>query len=92
MSETQDLNLQEVTHVWGLAAADVLKSYLESNGILCVYQTLVVPFVHVFTTDGMGEIKIMVRAEDLEAARGLLAKTDVAPDEAGGPENPEKTP
>ncbi len=91
MDETRDLDLKEVTHVWGLAAADVLKSYLESNGILCIYRTSVVPFVHVFTTDGMGEIKIMVKAEDLEAARALLAKTDVPPDDSGGPESPKET-
>lgn len=92
MHDTQNPNLVEATHVWGLAAADVLKSYLESNGIPCVYQTLVVPFVHVFTTDGMGEIKIMVKAEDLEAAKALLAKTDVPPDGAEGPESPKETP
>jgi len=83
MDETQDLNLKEVAHVWGLAEADVLKSYLESNGIPCVYRTIVVPFVHVFTTDGMGEIKLMVKAEALETAKALLAKTDVPPEEDG---------
>ncbi len=92
MDDAQSQDLVEVTHVWGLAAADVLKSYLESNGIPCVYRTSVVPFVHVFTTDGMGEIKIMVKAEDVEAAKALLAKTDVPPNEGEGPENPEKTP
>lgn len=84
--DTRDLDLMEVTHVWGLAAADVLKSYLESNGIDCVYQTLVVPFVHVFTTDGMGEIKIMVKAEDFETAKSLLDKTDIPPEDSGAPE------
>jgi hypothetical protein len=80
----------EVTHVWGLAEADVIKSYLDSNGIDCIYQTLVVPFVHVFTTDGMGEIKIMVKAEDYEAAKSLLAQTNISPDE-NGPPDAEKT-
>jgi hypothetical protein len=77
----ENLDLREATHVWGLAEADVIKSYLESNGIECVYQTIVAPFVHVFTTDGMGEIKIMVKAEDLETAKSLLDKTDIAPEE-----------
>ena len=85
--DTSDLNLKEVTHVWGLAEADVIKSYLESNGIASVYQTLVVPFVHVFTTDGMGEIKIMVKADDFETAKSLLAQTEIPPEENGPPEN-----
>jgi hypothetical protein len=88
--DTRDLDLKEVTHVWGLAEADVIKSYLDSNGIDCVYQTLVVPFVHVFTTDGMGEIKIMVKAEDYEAAKSLLADTSIPPEENGPPDT-EKT-
>ncbi|MDD8025281.1 MAG: DUF2007 domain-containing protein [Acidobacteriota bacterium] len=89
MDDNRNLDLKEVTHVWGLAEADVIKSYLESNGIPCVYQTLVTPFVHVFTTDGMGEIKIMVKAEDMETAHALLDKTDVAPEEGREPEKSE---
>jgi hypothetical protein len=85
MAETQDQDLKEAARVWGLAEADVLKSYLESNGIPCVYKTIVVPFVHVFTTDGMGEIKLMVKAEDLATAKALLAKTDIPPEEGGSP-------
>jgi hypothetical protein len=76
-----NLNLMEVHRVWGLAEADVIKSYLESNGISCLYRGLVVPSVHVFTTDGMGEIRIMVSQKDFETAKALLEKPEMAPEE-----------
>ena len=78
---TDDLNLKEVHRVWGLAEADVIKSYLESNGIECIYRGLVVPYVYSFTTDGMGEIRIMVKDEDFETAKSLLEKTENTPEE-----------
>ena len=77
---TADLNLKEVHRVWGLAEADVIKSFLESNGISCLYRGLVVPYVYTFTTDGMGEIRIMVKDEDYEAARALLENTEIPPE------------
>jgi len=79
---TDDLNLREVHRVWGLAEADVIKSFLESNGIACLYRGLVVPYVYTFTTDGMGEIRIMVKDEDFDTAKALLEKTTIAPEES----------
>jgi hypothetical protein len=69
---TADLNLRELVRVWGLAEADVIKSFLESNGIACIYRSLNVPSVYTFTTDGMGEIRIMVKDEDFDTARSLV--------------------
>ncbi len=82
---TKDLDLKEVRRVWSLAEADIIKSYLESNGISCVYRTLAAPFVYVFTTDGMGEIKIMVKGDDYEAAMEMLESHET--DGESGPEN-----
>lgn len=79
---TNDLNLKEVHRVWGLAEADVIKSFLESNGIACIYHGLVVPSIYSFTTDGMGEIRIMVKEADFETAKALLEKTEIPPEEA----------
>jgi hypothetical protein len=78
---TDDLNLKEVHRVWGLAEADVIKSFLESNGIACIYHGLVVPSIYSFTTDGMGEIRIMVKDSDFETAKELLEKTEIPPEE-----------
>lgn len=69
---SKDQDLMEVARVWGLAAADVIKSYLESNGIPSYYRTQAVPTIFTLTTDGMGEIKIMVLAGDYETAKELL--------------------
>ena len=80
-SSTADLNMKEVHRVWGLAEADVIKSYLESYGIACIYHGLVVPSIYSFTTDGMGEIRIMVRDSDYETAKELLEKTESPPEE-----------
>ena len=80
-TSADDLNLKEVHRVWGLAEADVIKSYLESNGIECIYRGLVVPYVYSFTTDGMGEIRIMVKDEDFETAKSLLEKPEITPEE-----------
>ena len=82
---TKDLDLKEVRRVWSLAEADIIKSVLESNGISCVYRTLAAPFVYVFTTDGMGEIKVMVKGEDYEAAMEILENQEKAAE--SGPES-----
>ncbi len=74
--------MKEVHRVWGLAEADVIKSFLESNGIACIYHGLVVPSIYSFTTDGMGEIRIMVKEADFETAKALLEKTEIPPEEA----------
>jgi hypothetical protein len=84
---TADLNLRELVRVWGLAEADVIKSFLESNGIACIYRGLNVPSVYTFTTDGMGEIRIMVKDEDFETAQSLVNEIppmseDSSPDQA----------
>lgn len=81
-ASTADLNMKEVHRVWGLAEADVIKSFLESNGIACIYHGLVVPSIYSFTTDGMGEIRIMVKESDYETAKELLEKTEIPPEEA----------
>ena len=74
-------DLEEVARVWGLAEADVIKSFLESSGIACFYRGLVVPSLYPLATDGMGEIRILVKAEDLETARALLEKSEIPPDQ-----------
>ena len=76
-----DLNMKEVHRVWGLSEADIIKSYLESNGIECIFQGLVVPSIYSFTTDGMGEIRIMVKESDFETAKELLEKAEISPEE-----------
>ena len=69
-----DLKLKEVCKVWGPAEAEVIRSFLKSHGISCLFRGQVVQSVHPFSTDGLGEIKIFVSEKDFVLAKKLLAK------------------
>ncbi|MCR4395978.1 MAG: DUF2007 domain-containing protein [Candidatus Saccharicenans sp.] len=64
--------MSELTRVWSLAEAEVIKSFLGTNGIACLLKGQVVHSIYPFTMDGLGETIIMVMAKDLEKARQLL--------------------
>jgi hypothetical protein len=68
----EDLSLKEVHKVWGPIEADVIKSFLKSNGISCLLRGKVVQSVHPFSADGLGEIKIFVSKKDFALAKKLL--------------------
>jgi len=68
------MKLKEVHKAWGAAEAEVVKSYLESNGIPCIFRGKVVQSVHPFSVNGLGEIKIFVSAENYTTAKKLLEK------------------
>ncbi len=72
--EDQDLRLKEVCKVWGPAEAEVIKSFLQSHGISCLFRGQVVQSVHPFSADGLGEIKILVSEKDFALAKKLLAE------------------
>jgi hypothetical protein len=67
-----DLKLRELTSVWGPAEAEVIKSFLESQGIPCIYKGRVVQSIHPFSVDGLGEIRIFVPEKDYETAKKLI--------------------
>ncbi len=54
----------------------VIKSLLESYGISCLLKSNAAPSVHVFTMNGMGEVKIMVWDSEAEKARELIEGKD----------------
>ncbi len=60
----------------GEMEAQVIKGLLESQGIACFLTSVAAPSVHVFTVDGMGEVKIMVQSSRLEAAKELIKGSD----------------
>ena len=66
--------IKEVYSVWGPAEAEVIKSFLESNGIQCLLRGLVVQSVHPFSADGLGEIKIFVAEKDYEVSKKLISE------------------
>ncbi len=68
--------LVEVYRAASEMEAQVIKSLLESFGIPCLMKSNAAPSVHIFTVDGMGEVKIMVWASMAEKARELLKGGD----------------
>lgn len=69
----KDAKLVELTRVMGPVEAEVIKNFLESQGIPCILQGQMVQSVYPMSVDGMGELKVMVSEEDLSLARKLLA-------------------
>jgi len=70
--------LVEVYKAAGEAEAQIIKGLLESYGIPCLLKSLAAPSVHVFTVNGMGEVKVMVWESMAEKARGLIRGEDNA--------------
>ena len=52
--------------------AQVIKGLLESYGIPSLLKSHAAPSVHMFTVDGMGEVKIMVMRPMAERAKELI--------------------
>ena len=52
--------------------AQVIKGLLESYDIPCLLKSNAAPSVHVFTVDGMGEVKVMVWDSMSDRARELI--------------------
>jgi ADP-ribose pyrophosphatase YjhB (NUDIX family) len=71
--------LAELHKVWGPVEAEVIKTFLESNGIPCILQGRIQQSIYPFSTDGLGEIKILVSENDLETAKKLLADLENNP-------------
>lgn len=72
----KQLKMVEVYRANSEMEALVIKSLLESYQIPCLLKSHAAPSVHVFTSDGMGEVKIMVAEGQSEKARGLIEKKE----------------
>jgi hypothetical protein len=70
----KQIKLVEVYRATGEAEALIIKSLLESNDIPCLLKSNAAPSVHVFTVDGMGEVKVMVSESKAEEARSLIGE------------------
>ena len=67
-----DSKLMKVCEVWGPVEAEIVKSFLKSNGIKCILKGLVVQSVHAFSADGLGKINILVDEKDYEITKKLI--------------------
>jgi hypothetical protein len=64
--------LVEIYVARGEAEANIIKGLLDSYGIPNLLKAQASPSVHVFAVDGMGQVAILVRAEDADDARELI--------------------
>ena len=71
MSKKED-KLVEVYKAHNDMEARVIKSLLESYDIPCFLKSHAAPSVHMFTVNGMAEVKIMVLASLANKARELI--------------------
>ena len=67
-----DGKLVEVYKAANGMEAQVIKSLLESYGILSVLKSHAAPSVHIFTVDGLGEVRVFVLDSMAEKARELI--------------------
>ena len=70
-----------LTTVIGEPQARILAGFLEGEGIQVRFRTQVPPSVYPVTVDGLAEVQLLVRAEDLPRAREVLAAFHLPPDE-----------
>lgn len=75
----QRLDLKEAARVHGPVEAEVIKNFLESEGIACFFKGLMLQTIYPFSADGLGEIKIFVPEKDLELAKKLLENREFGP-------------
>ena len=68
----------EVYRAASEAEARIIKSFLESNGIPCVFKANAAPSVHAFAIDGLGEVAIMVWEDVADKARELIREEEDA--------------
>jgi len=76
LERLRDMKLKEVTRVWGGTEADIIKGFLESQGIPCLLRGQIIQSIYPISTDGLGEIKILVPEEDYETAKKLLEELE----------------
>lgn len=63
----------KLTSVWGEVEAQLLKGFLEGEGIPVRLRRHVPPSVYPVTVDGLAEVQLLVREEDLLRAQEALA-------------------
>jgi ADP-ribose pyrophosphatase YjhB (NUDIX family) len=78
--EEKEQPLVELTRVWSLAEAEVIKNFLEAEGITCLLKGQVVHSLYPFTMDGLGETIVLVLEKDLEKAQKLLDEYSTSKD------------
>jgi hypothetical protein len=71
---SKDEKLVEVYKAPNEMEAQVIKSLLESYEIPCFLKSHAAPSVHMFTIDGMGEVRVMVLDSMADRANKLIKR------------------
>lgn len=69
---TEKNKMVEVYKASSEIEAQVIKGLLESYGIPSFLRSHAAPSVHMFTIDGMGEVRVMVMEKMAERAKDLI--------------------
>jgi hypothetical protein len=56
--------------------AQQIRAFLEAHGVACAFRGEALRLTHGFTLDGLGQVEIVVPADQAERARSLLAAAD----------------
>lgn len=78
MSRDEDVKLVEICRAADNMQAQLIRGLLEANGISCMLTGEAVSRIYPITVDGLAEVPILVREEDVERATALLKEE--APD------------
>lgn len=70
----KDMKLRELTRVMGPVETEVIRNFLESQGISCILSGQMVQSIYPISVDGMGEVRVMVSEADYPLALELLAQ------------------
>ena len=74
MSKDQNEEYVVLIVAQGEIEAQVLRSVLESEGIVVAYTSSIAQNVHPISVDGLGEITLHVRAEDRKHAEEIISE------------------
>lgn len=77
--------LVEVWRGWGESEARIVQGLLESHGIGSAIRGESTRLTHGFTMNGLAEVKILVREEDLARAREVISQAETSAPENGDP-------
>jgi hypothetical protein len=73
--EPEPLKAADLVEVWsvqGDVEAEILRGFLESNGINCLLSSDIPHSVYPFSIDGLGEVRVLVRPDNARDALRLL--------------------
>ncbi len=86
MSNIKNDKLVEVYKARTEMEAQVIRGMLESFGVPSVLRSNAAPSVHIFTMDGLAEVKVMVLESKAGEARELILNKDAGNSESDTPD------